>query len=150
MELISLAPRFDVMKIMAREKSTLRLSPSVSVALSRTPSSRFHSASLAFSISSNRTKLSFTDVGVVLIQDFLAQQRMRLAMAQISGRRTDEFRDLVAVLEFGAIDLDYRFAVPVSPSAVASTVRVFPDPVGPRNRKFPIGLPGALMPVKYI
>src|SRR5579871_1670526 len=35
-----------------------RLSPSVSVALSKIPSSRFHSASLAFSISSNSTKLS--------------------------------------------------------------------------------------------
>src|SRR5206468_8797823 len=48
-----------VIKIMAREKSTRRLSPSVSVALSRTPSRRFHSESLAFSISSNSTKLSF-------------------------------------------------------------------------------------------
>ena len=53
------APRLLVMKIMAREKSTLRLSPSVSVALSRMPSSRFHRASLAFSISSNSTKLIF-------------------------------------------------------------------------------------------
>ena len=26
-------------------------------------------------------------------------------------------------------------------SAVASTIRVFPDPVGPRNRKFPTGRP---------
>ena len=46
------------MKISAREKSTLRLSPSVSVPLSRTPSKRFHNASLAFSISSNNTKLN--------------------------------------------------------------------------------------------
>ena len=34
--------------------------PKVSVALSRIPSNRFHSASLAFSISSKRTKLIFT------------------------------------------------------------------------------------------
>ncbi len=53
------APRLLVMKIIAREKSTLRLSPSVSVALSRMPSNRFHSASDAFSISSNSTKLTF-------------------------------------------------------------------------------------------
>ena len=59
-EPISEAPRLLVMKIMAREKSTFRLSPRVSVALSRMPSRRFHSASLAFSISSNSTKLSFT------------------------------------------------------------------------------------------
>ena len=49
----------EVMKIIAREKSTFRLSPSVKVALSRMPSNRFHSASLAFSISSNSTKLIF-------------------------------------------------------------------------------------------
>src|ERR1700675_3302722 len=55
---ISVAPRLLVMKISAREKSTLRLSPSVSVALSRIPNSRFHRASDAFSISSNRIKLS--------------------------------------------------------------------------------------------
>ena len=58
-ELISEAPRLDVMKIIAREKSTLRLSPSVSVALSRIPNKRFQSASEAFSISSNKMKLTF-------------------------------------------------------------------------------------------
>ena len=58
-ELISPAPKLLVMKIMAREKSTRRLSPNVSVALSKIPSSKFHSESLAFSISSNSTKLSF-------------------------------------------------------------------------------------------
>ena len=94
------------MKIRAREKSTRRLSPRVSVALSRIPSSRFHSASLAFSISSNSTKLKLNLFGVVLVEHFLAEQGMRLAMPQISGRRTDQFRDLVAVLKLGAIDLD--------------------------------------------
>ena len=49
-----------IVKIIAREKSTRLLSPSVRVALSRTPSSRFHRASLAFSISSNSTKLILT------------------------------------------------------------------------------------------
>ena len=56
--LISAAPRLLVMKIIAWEKSTVRLSPSVSVPLSKMPSRRFHSASLAFSISSKSTKLS--------------------------------------------------------------------------------------------
>jgi hypothetical protein len=37
-----------------------------------------------------------------------------------------------------------------SASAVASTVRVFPEPVGPRKRKFPIGRPDGFIPVKYI
>jgi hypothetical protein len=54
---ISAAPRFDVMKIIALVKSTFRLSPSVRVALSRMPSSRFQSESDAFSISSKRMKL---------------------------------------------------------------------------------------------
>ena len=47
-------------------------------------------------------------IGVILIQHFLRQQRMRLAMSQVSGRRADQLRDLVAVLELGAIDLDDR------------------------------------------
>ena len=123
---ISAAPRLLVMKIMAREKSTRRLSPSVSVALSRMPSSRFHSASLAFSISSNSTKLSLHLLGVILVQHFLAEQGMRLAMPQISGRRADQLGDLVAVLELGAVDLDHRARIPQQASAVASTMRVLP------------------------
>ena len=45
---------------------------------------------------------------VILVQYFLAQQRMRFAMPQISGRRADQLGDLMAVLELGAIDLDDR------------------------------------------
>src|SRR5438445_2417988 len=58
---ISAAPKLEVMKIKHREKSTRRLSPSVSVALSRMPSKSCHSASEAFSISSksSRDSLSF-------------------------------------------------------------------------------------------
>src|SRR5581483_10213220 len=47
-------------------------------------------------------------VGMVLINDFLTEERMGLAMAQISGRRTNQLRDLVTVLELGAVDLDDR------------------------------------------
>ena len=43
-------------------------------------------------------------VGVMLVDHFLAEQRMRFAMPQISGRRTDQFGNFVAVLKFGAID----------------------------------------------
>ena len=57
---ISPPPRFDVRKIIVCDRSTRRLSPSVSVALSRIPSSNCHSASDAFSISSNSRKLSFS------------------------------------------------------------------------------------------
>src|SRR5213075_1757474 len=44
--------------------------------------------------------------GEVLIEHFLAQQRMRFAMAQISGRAADKFGNLVAVLEFCAVNFD--------------------------------------------
>ena len=43
-----------------------------------------------------------------LIENLLAQQRMRLAMSQVSGRRTDELRNFMTVLEFRAINLDNR------------------------------------------
>ena len=49
--------------------------------------------------------------GVILVQHFLAEQRMRLAMAQVSGRRADQLGDLVAVLKLRAVDLDHRAAV---------------------------------------
>src|SRR5882724_4765667 len=56
---IWLPPRFEVRKITVCDKSTFRLSPSVSVALSSIPNSSCHKESLAFSISSNNRKLSF-------------------------------------------------------------------------------------------
>ena len=89
-------------------------------------------------------------LGVILVQHFLAQQRMRLAMPQVSGRRADQLRDLVAVLELGAVDLDHRAGILYQASAVASTIRVLPEPVGPRNRKFADRRPGAFIPVKCI
>src|SRR5207245_11205314 len=57
---ISPPPRFEVRKIIVADRSTRRLSPSVSVALSKIPSSNCHSASEAFSISSNRRKISLS------------------------------------------------------------------------------------------
>ena len=50
-------------------------------------------------------------LGVVLVEHFLAQQRMRFAMPQISGRRADQFGDLMAMLKLSAIDLDHRAAI---------------------------------------
>ena len=48
-------------------------------------------------------------------------------MSQVSGRRTDQLGDFVAVLKFGAIDLDDRPRIFHQASAVASTIRVFPS-----------------------
>src|SRR3954471_15547625 len=41
-----------------------------------------------------------------LIQGFLGKQWMSFAMTEVSGRRSDEFGNLVAVLKLGAVDLD--------------------------------------------
>ena len=71
------------MKIIAREKSTLLLSPSVSVALSMMPCNRFHRASDAFSIPSKSNEAKLDGISVILIQNFLRKQRMGLAMSQI-------------------------------------------------------------------
>ena len=37
-----------------------------------------------------------------------------------------------------------------STSVAASTTRVFPEPVGPRNNMVPIGLAGLFIPARYI
>src|ERR1700690_99141 len=48
----------------------------------------------------------FQFVGVPLIQSFLGQQRMGLAVAEVAGRRADQFGDFVRVRELGAVNLD--------------------------------------------
>ena len=105
---ISPPPRFDVRKITVCDRSTRRLSPSVNVALSRIPSSNCHSASEAFSISSNSRKRQLQLVRVTRRQRFLRDQRMRFAMPQVAWRRADQLGDFVRVLEFRAIHLDHR------------------------------------------
>src|SRR2546430_9606950 len=45
-------------------------------------------------------------------QRFLRNQRMGLAMAQISWRRTDQFRYFMGMLEFRAIYLNHRSGIP--------------------------------------
>ena len=43
---------------------------------------------------------------MVLAEHLLAEQRVRLAVAEVAGRRADQLGDLVAVLELGAVDLN--------------------------------------------
>ena len=50
-------------------------------------------------------------LGVPLVQRFLGEQRMRLAMSEVSRRRADQLGDLVRVLKFGAVDLDARLGI---------------------------------------
>ncbi len=46
-------------------------------------------------------------LGVVPVERYLAEQRMRLAVTQISGRRSDQLGNLVAVLKLSAVNLDH-------------------------------------------
>src|SRR5256712_695178 len=105
-------PRSEVRKIIVADRSTRRLSPSVSVALSKIPSSNCHSASEAFSISSNSRKLSFSFLGVILRQSLLRDQRVRLPVPQVPRRRANQLGNLVRVLKLGAIHPDHRPWVP--------------------------------------
>jgi hypothetical protein len=69
-------------------------------------------------------------------------------VADITRRRTDQFRDFMTVLELRAVHFDDGIRVENRISAAASTRRVLPDPVGPRNNKFAIGRPGVAIPAK--
>ena len=106
--MISPPPRFDVRKITVCDKSTRRLSPRVSVALSNIPNSNCQRASDAFSISSNSKKAQLQLLGMACRQSFLSDQRMSLPVSQIPRRRTNQLRNLMRMLEFRAIHLDHR------------------------------------------
>ncbi len=104
--LISVAPRLLVMKISAREKSTLRLSPKRERAFVENAQQQIPKRVTGFFDLVEQHEAQLAAVGVILVQHFLAQQRMRFAMPQVSGRRADQLGNLMTVLEFRAIDLD--------------------------------------------
>src|SRR6184192_2863081 len=108
---ISPPPRFEVRKMTVWERSTRRLSPRVSVALSSMPSSNCQSASLAFSISSKSKKLSFS---LSVWQAARASWVIRgwVAVAEVARRGANELGNLVGVLKFRAIYLDNRAGIP--------------------------------------
>ena len=99
------------MKIMAREKSTRRLSPSVRVRFVENAEQQVPQRVAGFFDFIEQDEADLDLFGVILIQHFLAQQRVRFAMPEISGRRADQFGDLVAVLKLGAVDLENRAGV---------------------------------------
>lgn len=45
-------------------------------------------------------------VSVALVEGFLTQQWMGFPVSQVSGRRSNQFGDLMAVVELGAVDLN--------------------------------------------
>ena len=88
------------------ERSTRRLSPSVSVALSRMPSSSCQSASRCLLDLVEQQDGELELLGVPLVERLLGEQGVGLAVAEVSRRRADQLGDLVGVLELGAVDLD--------------------------------------------
>ena len=88
------------------ERSTRRLSPRVSVALSRMPSNKLPERVGGLFDFVEQKNREFELVGVPLVQRFLRQQGMRLAVTEVARRRTDQFGDFMGVLELGAVDLD--------------------------------------------
>src|SRR5690242_21181993 len=77
---ISAAPRLLVRKIIDAEKSTFRLSPSVKMPLSRTPKSRFQSASEAFSISRSEEHTSELQSHVNLVCRLLLEKKKNIQL----------------------------------------------------------------------
>ena len=104
--LISPAPRFEVMMMMHCERSTRRLSPRVKRRFVQDAEQQLPErvGGLLDFVEQQDRELQL--LGVPLVQRFLRQQRMGLAMAQVSRRRADQLGDFVRVLEFGAVDLD--------------------------------------------
>ena len=88
------------------ERSTRRLSPSVKRGLVQNSEQQLPERVGSFFDFVEQKNRKLQLVRVPLVESFLRQQRMGLAMAKVSRRRADQFRDFVRVLKFGAIDLD--------------------------------------------
>src|SRR6266508_3453449 len=108
--LISRAPRFEVITMTQFEKSTRRLSPSVSVALSRMPNRSFQTPSkkMTFVLFDEG---HFLGRGLEAVDVLLRKQWLGLAVPQIARGRTDQLRDFMRMLKLGAIDFDHRVRV---------------------------------------
>jgi len=85
--------------MMQFERSTRRLSPSVSVALSRIPSSSCQSESDAFSISSNRRIDSFSFSVCHWFSASCVSSGCVSRCPRVSRRRADQLGNLVRVLK---------------------------------------------------
>ena len=138
------------MMMMTCDKSTRRLSPSVSVALSRMPNSNCHSESDAFSISSNSRIDSFSFSLNHWFSASCVSSGWVSRCPRYPGGEPISFAISCECWNSAQSILIHARASPNSASAIASTTRVFPDPVGPRNSKFPTGRPGALRPARNI
>ncbi len=96
------------MNIIVCDRSTLRLSPKRQRRLVQNPQQQLPQRIAGLLDLVEQQKADLQLLGVVLRQRFLRDQGMRLAVPQISRRRTNQFRNLMRVLKLRAIHFDYR------------------------------------------
>ncbi len=65
---------------------------------------------------------------MVLVEDFLTQQWMGFPVSQVSRRGSNQFGDFMAVLELGAVDLNYPAGVANQPLGRGFDEPGFPGP----------------------
>src|SRR6266478_5343487 len=132
---ISPPPRLEVRKITVCDRSTRRLSPSVNVALSKIPSSSCHSASEAFSISSNSKNDSFSFSVWLLASSSCVISGCVSRCPRYPGGEPISFAISWECWNSAQSTLIMARGVPNRTSAAASTTRVFRAPVGPKNKQ---------------
>src|SRR5713101_2740231 len=74
-----------------------------------------------------------------LIESFLSEQWMRLAMTQVARRRADQFGNFVRVLKFGAVNLDAGTGVAEQSLGHGFYDTGFPRAGGPKEQKIANG-----------
>ena len=148
--LMSRAPRLLVRKIMLFSKFTSVLSPSRSVPLSRTPSSSRTSVGAAFSISSNSTIDRSHDSLAAALSFCCVSKGCVSRCPKYPGGAPNSFATSCSIWYSPQSTLSSFLGLPCSTSASASTVLVFPVPVGPSSRKTPAGRPSGVSRARYI
>ncbi len=136
-------PRLVVRMITVLRKSTLRPCASVSAPSSRICSSVSRTSGWAFSISSNRT----TENGPA---PHPLGELAALVVPDVPGRRADQPRHRVPVVELRHVELDHASSLPNRNSASARHRSVLPTPVGPAKMNDPAGRRGSFRPARVL
>src|SRR5271168_2277826 len=120
----------------------------VSVALSKIPSSNCHKASEAFSISSNSKNEIFSFSVWYCARASCVIKGCVSRCPKYPGGEPINFAISCECWNSAQSTLITARGSPNSTSAVASTTRVLPAPVGPKNSRFPTGRPGEFSPAR--
>ena len=144
------APRLLVRKMMVFSKFTSVLSPRRSVALSKTPSSKRTSDCAAFSISS-KSRMERSQLSLAAPLSFCCVSNGWVSRCpRYPGGAPNNFATSCSIWYSPQSTFSSFFGLPCSTSASASTVLVFPVPVGPSSRKMPAGRPSGVSLARYI